>query len=199
MNLNCLLAGVGGQGTVLASKIIAQTAINQAYPAHTSETIGMAQRGGSVVSHVRLGQESCSPAIPKGQAEVVIGFEPAEAVRNISYLHNEGTVLLNVNPIMPVTASLGVGAYEVEKIISFAKQQAKKVIVIDGNALCKKAGSAKVLNVIMLGVAIKAQLLPFTKADIIKTLEENLPPRFLKLNRKAFDIGYSYDVRECAK
>ena len=100
---------------------------------------------------------------------------------------------------MPVTASLGVGAYEVEKIIAFAKQQAKKVIVIDGNALCKKAGSAKVLNVIMLGVAIKAQLLPFTKADIIKTLEENLPPRFLKLNRKAFDIGYSYDVRECAK
>ena len=199
MNLNCLLAGVGGQGTVLASKIIAQTAINQACPAHTSETIGMAQRGGSVVSHVRIGQESCSPAIPKGQAKVIIGFEPAEAVRNISYLHKDGTVLLNDNPIMPVTASLGVGVYEVEDIIAFARREAQRVIIIDGNALCKKAGSAKVLNVIMLGVAVKAQLLPFSKEDIIHTLEENLPPRFLALNRKAFDIGYSYDEEECAK
>ncbi len=199
MNVNCLLAGVGGQGTVLASKIIAQTAINQSYSAHTSETIGMAQRGGSVVSHVRLGKDTCAPAIPKGQANVIIGFEPAEAVRNLRYLHQDGTMLINRDPIMPVTASLGVGSYEVQTILDFAKQQAKRVILVDGQALCEKAGSAKVLNVIMLGVALKAGLLPFTKAEIMQTLEENLPPKFLALNRQAFDIGYRYDVGECAK
>ena len=105
MNKSILLAGVGGQGTVLASKLIAQAAIDLGFPARTAETIGMAQRGGCVVSHVRIG-EAHSPLIPKGKADIIIGFEPAEAVRCLPYLKEEGVVVTTKKAIKPVTASV---------------------------------------------------------------------------------------------
>ena len=110
--INLLLAGVGGQGTVLASKLLAQAAMAQGLQARTAETIGMAQRGGCVVSHVRIGEEAYSPLIPYGQADLILGFEPAEAVRNLPYLKDGGIVVAAKKAIKPVTASLSGSGYE---------------------------------------------------------------------------------------
>lgn len=192
MKIDCLLAGVGGQGTVLASKIIAQTAMSLKSFARSSETIGMAQRGGCVVSHVRIGNPDCSPAIPLGMADLIIGFEPAEAVRNIAYLKPEGRLLVNVTPVIPVTASLGGADYSVAEIIEYLKHSTREVVLVDGEKLCAAAGTAKVLNVIMLGVAIREGLLPFSQEEVLKTIQDHLPNKFLALNNKALETGYHY-------
>lgn len=193
MKIDCLLAGVGGQGTVLASKIIAQTAISQHYFVRTSETIGMAQRGGCVVSHVRIDAKNCSSSIPMGMADLMIGFEPAEVVRNIAFLKPAGRLLVNVNPIVPVTASLGNSSYQVHDIIKWLQKVSNKIVFVDGQKLCKVAGSAKVLNVVMLGVGIKAGLLPFSKEDVLQTIKENLPRKIVELNCKALEVGYDFE------
>ena len=118
MNKSILLAGVGGQGTVLASKLIAQAAIDLGFPARTAETIGKAQRGGCVVSHVRIG-EAHSPLIPQGKADIIIGFEPAEAVRCLPYLKEEGVVVTTKKAIKPVTASLSGSSYDGTEMIDY--------------------------------------------------------------------------------
>ena len=192
MRIDCLLAGVGGQGTVLASKIIAQTAISKQCFARTSETIGMAQRGGCVVSHVRIGDQNCSPAIPLGMADLIIGFEPAEALRNIAFLKPTGQLLVNTKPIIPVTSSLGGISYLATDIIHYLQSTGHQVVFIDGQKLCAAAGTSKVLNVIMLGVAIKQELLPFSREEVLQTISENLPVKFLELNKKALEIGYNF-------
>ena len=193
MKIDCLLAGVGGQGTVLASRLIAQTAMDAlGLAAHTSETIGMAQRGGSVTSQVRIGNGPCAPAIPLGGAELILGFEPAEALRNFPYLKKEGTVLVNCRPIQPVTSSLG-GGYGLEAILSYLKQQAGRCILVDGDRLCRAAGSGKVLNVILLGTAVREGLLPFSREQLLTTLEAHVPKKFTELNRRAFEVGYDYE------
>ncbi|MCE5287589.1 MAG: indolepyruvate oxidoreductase subunit beta [Pelosinus sp.] len=192
MKIDCLLAGVGGQGTVLASKIIAQTAMSKQVFARSSETIGMAQRGGSVVSHVRIGSRDCSPAIPNGMADLIIGFEPAEAVRNIGILKPAGKLIINTNPVIPVTASLGGASYHVEDILKYLKNSAHEAIFVDGQKLVAAAGTAKALNVIMLGVAIKKGLLPFSREDILKTIADKLPSKFVALNSKALEVGYNF-------
>lgn len=192
MKIDCLLAGVGGQGTVLASKIIAQTAISKTCFARTSETIGMAQRGGCVVSHVRIGDPNCSPAIPLGHADLIIGFEPAEALRNIDFLKPDGKLLVNTRPIIPVTASLGGGSYQVADMLQYLQSLNQQVVLLDGQKLCTAAGTSKVLNVIMLGAAINQELLPFSLTDILQTIQEHLPAKFLELNKKALEIGYNF-------
>lgn len=191
MRMDCLLAGVGGQGTVLASRLIAQTAMDLGFEAHTSEVIGMAQRGGSVTSQVRLGGESIAPMIPRGSADLLIGFEPAEAARNFTYLKPGGTVVVNTNPIKPVTSSLGQG-YALDEILAWLRRQAGHCIFVDGGVLCSAVGSGKVLNVIMLGVLVRENLLPFTKEQILTTMLAHVPERYRKLNEKAFTVGYAY-------
>lgn len=191
MKMDCLLAGVGGQGTVLASRLIAQTAIDLGYEAHTSEVIGMAQRGGSVTSQVRLGGNGVGPMIPLGHADLLIGFEPAEAARNFAYLKNGGTVVVNTNPLEPVTSLIN-HDYKLSEILVWLQKQAGRCICIDGKALCAKAGSGKVLNVLMLGILAKEGLLPFTKEQILATILVHVPEKHRKLNEKAFNIGYAY-------
>lgn len=191
MRIDCLLAGVGGQGTVLASKIIAQTAINGGYFVRSSETIGMAQRGGSVVSHLRIGAPECSPAIPAGRADLIIGFEPAEAARNIGYLKPEGRLLVNTTPVIPVTSSLG-ASYKLAEIMDYLNNSGREVVLVDGRKLCALAGTAKVLNVIMLGVAIRQGWLACSREAVLETIRENLPPKFMDLNSKALETGYNW-------
>jgi len=193
MKIDCLLAGVGGQGTVLASKIIAQTAMNSQSFVRTSETIGMAQRGGCVVSHVRTDAKHCSSDIPKGMADLIIGFEPAEVVRNMEFLRPKGRILVNINPIIPVTASLEEVSYKVEDILEFLRDIRTQVIFVDGQKLCQIAGSPKVLNVIMLGVAIKEQLLPFSKEGMLHTIQEILPQKLIEQNKTALEVGYCFE------
>ena len=115
-----------------------------------------------------------------------------KALRNFSYLKEGGIALINTSPIFPVTASLGGCPYDLQAILEFIRQKAAAAIFINGNDLCQQVGSTKVLNVIMLGIAARENLLPFTKEDLLQTLEQNLPEKFLELNRRAFEIGYTY-------
>lgn len=172
---NCMLAGVGGQGTVLASKIIAQVAMKEGLSAHTAETIGMAQRGGCVVSHVRIGEDAFSPLIPKGTADVVIGFEPAEAVRCLPNLKEDGAMVVSTKAVQPVTASLSGSPYDVEGMLAFLRERVKRLILVDGEEVCRQCGSAKVLNVALLGAAAGAGVLPMTLKQIEDTIREKLP------------------------
>lgn len=191
MKLNCLITGVGGQGTILASKMLAQTAILKKEYAQTSETIGMAQRGGSVVSHVRIGDKAASPNIPFHGADMIIGFEPAEAVRNLNLLKPNGTCIVSSKGIRPVTASLSGVNYDPSEMITFLKAHTGNLIVIDGEALCEKLGNSKALNMILLGAALGSGHIPFTKEDLINTLHTYLPERFWAVNERAIEMGMS--------
>ncbi|MDD6032957.1 MAG: indolepyruvate oxidoreductase subunit beta [Oscillospiraceae bacterium] len=187
--VNCLLCGVGGQGTVLASKLIAQSAMDQGCEARTAETIGMAQRGGCVVSHVRVGEEIHSPLIPKGQADLLIAFEPAEAVRCLPYLKADGTVVTAAKAIQPVTASLGGMDYRAENMLAFLESHVSRLIQVDGDAVCAACGSPKVLNVALLGAAIASGALGVTLEQMEETIAQRVNPRFIELNRKALALG----------
>lgn len=186
---NWLLAGVGGQGTVLASKVIAQTAMNRGLNVRTAETIGMAQRGGCVVSHVRMGEDIASPMIPKGQADVLIGFEPAEAVRCLPYLKAGGLVVVNTQPIQPVTATLTGKGYEAEAMLAALAQQAPHLVLVDGQALCEACGSSKVLNVALLGAAVGSGQTELTLEEVEAALRQRLPERFQQMNLQALRLG----------
>lgn len=183
MNKDILLCGVGGQGTVLAAKILAAAAMNAGERARSAETIGMAQRGGSVTSHVRIG-DSSSPLIPRGKAEILMAFEPAEAVRNLDFLKEDGIVIVNRNPVKPVTESLLQTGYDGMEMIEYLQRKCR-CIVIDSGEL----DSEKFLNIAMLGVAVGTGRLGFDREQILAEIERRVPPKFLEANRTAFEKG----------
>lgn len=187
---NILLAGVGGQGTVLASRLIAAAAMARGEVAHTAETIGMAQRGGSVVSHVRIGEGTSSPLIPHGAADALIGFEPAEAVRALPYLKVGGTVVVCTAAVKPVTDALNDSGYEAATMLDFLKQQPCRLITVDGEAIVAACGTAKALNIALLGAAAAADAIGVT-AEELQTVVEGLNPRFCEANLKALSLGAS--------
>ena len=182
---NILLCGVGGQGTVLASKLIAQAAMNMGLEARSAETIGMAQRGGSVVSHVRFGDVIASPLIPTGCADVIIGFEPGEAVRVLPYLKKDGVVIVSPKPVKPVTATLSESNYDGVKELEYLKQNANRVIVVDGEDACRVCGSSKVLNITLLGAAVASGELGISMEQMEDALVQRVPERFIEMNRSA--------------
>ena len=189
MNKNCLLCGVGGQGVVLASKLIAYAALDKGKFVRTTETIGMAQRGGSVVSHVRAGDEIHSPMIPEGQADVILAFEPAEAVRNLKYLKKDGIVIVNQKALKPVTSTLGGSSYEGPEMIEYLKKKVNRLFVIDGERICSESGSSKVLNVALLGVAAASEALEISVSEMEEKLRKQVNPKFLEVNLKALKLG----------
>lgn len=187
MSKSVLLCGVGGQGTILASKLIAAAAMNKNIPVLTAETIGMAQRGGSVVSHLRMGEGIHSPLIGKGKADIIIGFEPAEAVRMLPFLKEGGSVVVNSRPIIPVTAALGGSDYNGQEMITYLKTKIKKLTVVDGDEAFKELESSKVLNMVLLGAALRTGELSLSEEDIIEAMKQKLPEKFHELNRKALN------------
>lgn len=189
MTNSCLLCGVGGQGTVLASKMLAFAAIEKGENVRTAETIGMAQRGGCVVSHVRVGGYIKSPLVPKGGADVLIAFEPAEAVRCLSYLKKDGTAVVNKKAVKPVTASLSGSTYDGSEMLAFLKSRVKNLIVVDGDAICEKCGSAKVLNTVLLAAAAKSGALSMNIEALKDIIEKKIPEKFRALNLKALDMA----------
>ena len=189
MNKNCLLCGVGGQGVVLASRLIAFAAMEKGNFVRTTETIGMAQRGGSVVSHVRMGEQVHSPLIPEREADVILAFEPGEAVRCLPYLKKGGLVITNHRIVKPVTASLGGSSYRAEEMLSFLNEKAGRLIVIDGGELCRRAGSPKALNTVLLGAAAECGALGITPEEMKEAVQANVKERFVSLNEKALDLG----------
>lgn len=188
-NQNILLCGVGGQGTILASKLIAYAAMAAGKDVRASETIGMSQRGGSVVSHVRTGTEIHSPLIPYQKADVIIAFEPAEAVRCLPYLKQGGTVVVNQKAVKPTTAALTGQNYDGKEMIHFLRGQVTNLIILDGEVICKEVGSPKVLNIALLGAAIASGALDITEEEMLDALKKNGKEKFFALNQKAFELG----------
>ena len=186
---NILLCGVGGQGTVLASKLIAFAAMEKGESVRTSETIGMSQRGGCVVSHVRAGENINSPMLPKGSADVIIAFEPAEAVRNLSYLKKGGTVIVNKKAVKPVTASLTGSSYDGSEALEYLKANVTDLRIIDGDGICEKCGSPKVLNIALLAAAAKSGSLGMTVEELKSAVIKRIPERFLQINLKAVELA----------
>ncbi len=179
-----ILAGVGGQGTVLASKLLARAAMDVGLPVRTAETIGMAQRGGCVVTHVRVG-ECASPMVPMGQADMIIGFEPGEAARSLGYLKPGGSVVTAINGVIPVSASLGGCNYDPEKIVEYLRRNIERLTLVDADEIAKRCGSYKVINVALLGAAARAGLGVITPEALERAVREVVPPKFLELNLRA--------------
>lgn len=189
MNRNCLLCGVGGQGVVLASRLIAYAAMEQGDFVRTTETIGMAQRGGSVVSHVRAGEEVHSPLIPAGGADVILAFEPGEAVRCLPYLKEGGLVITNSRIVKPVTASLGGSSYNGDEMLDYLEKKAGRVIVVDGDEICRRSESPKVLNTALLGAAAKSGALGISMDEMLEAVRKNVKEKYIALNEKAMKLG----------
>ena len=185
MRKNIVLCGVGGQGTVLASRLISAAAMAKGIPVMSAETIGMAQRGGSVFSHLRLGDKVYSPMIAKGEADLILAFEPGEAVRMLPYLKEGGQVVVSARPVMPVTATLTGATYSAEEMIRFLQVHVENLMVVDAEKALRDVGSAKVLNLILLGAALKSGALGLTEDEIKAAILEKIPPKFHELNFRA--------------
>lgn len=187
MKKDYILCGVGGQGTILASKILSDVAQSCGSEVIASETIGMSQRGGSVVSHVRTSDTAHSPMIPLQGADVIIAFEPAEAVRNLPYLKKDGAMIVSSKAIKPITESLSGGNYNGEEMIEYLKNNTKKLIVIDGESICDRLGTSKVLNVVLLGAGADENILGVTREQLQSAIEKRVAKKFIGLNIKALN------------
>jgi indolepyruvate ferredoxin oxidoreductase, beta subunit len=184
---NVLIVGVGGQGTLLASKIIGQAAMIAGLAVKQSEVHGMAQRGGSVVTHVKFGQKVNSPLVEKGQADIILAFEKLEALRWADYLKPGGTLIINDQEIPPMPVILGVATYP-PQIFEQLTEAGIKVIRVKATDLARAAGELRTVNVILLAVA--AKLLEFGKAIWEEAVSEAVPSKALAVNLQAFASGW---------
>lgn len=187
-----LICGVGGQGTVLASRLIAQAAMGRGQFVRTAETIGMAQRGGCVVSHVRIESQDKGALIPPGGADTLIAFEIAEAVRCLPFLKPGGRVIVNQRTIVPVTSALGAAPYEKEAILASLQAHAPDALFVPADELAQAAGSAKAGNTVLLGACIACGLLDFDLGYMRQVLAQSVPARFKEINLRALESGYQY-------
>ena len=195
VNRDILICGVGGQGTVLASRIIAAAAMEEGSPVHSAETIGMAQRGGPVTSHVRIGGEARSPLIPCGSADLLLTFEPGEAVRNLKYLRSGGTAVVSTDPVRPVTESLKGTGYDGKEMVGYLRGKCG-CIFVSGEEVCRPFGSGRFLNVILLGVAAGAGVLGPKKETVLDQIRKQVPARYLDINLRAFRTGCELGARD---
>lgn len=185
--IDILLVGVGGQGTILASRILAHVGQAAGYDIKVSEIHGMAQRGGSVVTQVRMGEKVYSPLIEEGRADVILAFEKLEALRWLSYLKAGGSLLVNDQAIYPVPVLAGLAEYP-EDISGYLKAKIKDTVVLDALGTARECGNARAANVVLVGLL--ARRLPFAEEKWQEALAARVPARFLEVNRKAFAAGY---------
>ncbi len=192
--LDILLTGVGGQGTVLAAKILAQAAWAKGWHVRTAETIGMAQRGGSVVSHVRMGdrgEEVYAPLLGRSSADLIVAFEPAEAARVLPYLAADGMLVTAQTSVQPVTAALSKRPYDGREVLSrlseaFSKAP-ERLMIVDDRSLLQMVGSRKALNTVLLSAAMCRSSLPLSLDDLKRAIEVCVKPRFVQMNLNAVD------------
>lgn len=195
---NVLLTGVGGQGTVLAAKVLAQAAQAKGWQVRTAETIGMAQRGGSVVSHVRMGdngEEVIAPLVAKGTADMIIAFEPAEAARVLPYLAPDGVMVSATTSIQPITAALSTEPYLAKATIASLDERLNecaaapdRFVLVDDEAVLSQVGNRKALNTVLLAFALKTGHLPLSLDDLRDAIRACVKPRFVELNLAAIDL-----------
>ena len=184
---NIMIVGVGGQGTLLASRILGNAVISEGYDVKVSEVHGMSQRGGSVVTYVKYGDKVFSPIIDRGEADMILAFEKLEAARALPYLKEGGTVILNDREIAPMPVITGAAEYPDGLAADIAAKA--KVIAIDALSLSLEAGSAKAVNVVLIGVLARSS--DISKEVWIQTIKDTVPAKFLELNLKAFELGYN--------
>lgn len=187
-NMNIMVVGVGGQGTLLTSRIIGKTALKAGLDVKLSEVHGMAQRGGSVVTFVRYGQNVSEPVVEEGCADILIAFERLEALRYSHYLKKDGIIIVNDCRIDPMTVVIGASKYP-ENIIEELKKE-HTVYSIDGGEIAKSLGNSKVLNSVVLGLSAKH--IGFTKNEWIDVVRSTVPPKTVEINEKAFLEGYEH-------
>lgn len=185
---NILLVGVGGQGTILASKLLTLGLMEEGYDVKMSEIHGMSQRGGSVSSQVRYGEKVWSPVIEKGSADMIVSFEKMEALRWLEYLKKDGKVVVNNHEMMPMPVIIGKADYSPD-IIKEMQDNCKDVTVVNATEEAVKLGNGKVMNIILLGTIIKAMGLE--DIDWNKIVRENVKPAFVEDNLKAIQVGMS--------
>jgi|Deesub1362A_J573_1020465.scaffolds.fasta_scaffold00036_63 indolepyruvate ferredoxin oxidoreductase beta subunit len=190
---NIFVSGVGGQGALTAAGIIARAAKNAGHNVLAAETHGMAQRGGSVSVHLRIGSKVYAPLIPLGRAHVLFSLEPVEAVRYIEYASKDGVAIVNTKPLVPPSVNLGSLSYpSIEQIAEIIKKFVDKVIMIDAYELAVEAGNPLTNNVVMLGAMSHAVNLPITIEELKKSIEATVPEKAIEVNMKAFQLGYDY-------
>lgn len=182
-----MIVGVGGQGTLLASRILGDAMMDQGYDVKVSEVHGMSQRGGSVVTYVRFGDKVFSPVIETGEADVVLAFEQLEAARFLPYLKEGGTVVTSTQQIDPMPVVTGAMEYP-QGLLEEMKEKGVKVLAVDALALAEEAGSSKAVNVVLIGAM--ARHLGVEKEIWLNAVKRCVPEKFLDLNLKAFELGY---------
>ena len=187
-NINFLVAGVGGQGTILASDIMAETGMLIGYDVKKTDVLGLAIRGGSVISHIRWGEKVDAPMSMRGKVDYLLAFEPIEALRQITFLNKESTVVFNEYKIPPVTVSNGLSIYPSDDVIEKTlKDSAKKICSINATNKAVEAGSVKAMNVMMLGAL--SLFLDINTEIWEKAIKKFVPERFKELNLKVFYVG----------
>jgi indolepyruvate ferredoxin oxidoreductase beta subunit len=190
VKVNILIAGVGGQGVVLASDILGDVALEGGADVKKTDTLGMAQRGGSVVTYLRIGEKVASPLIGEGEVDIMLGFEKAEAARWTGFLKQSAVALVNDLAIPPLSVSLGSASYpDNEAIVHILRRRTEKVWLMDGSAKAAEIGNPKVLNIFMLGAL--SVFMPFDADLWIKVLSQRLPSKILSINLTAFEKGRS--------
>ncbi|MCR5042510.1 MAG: indolepyruvate oxidoreductase subunit beta [Clostridia bacterium] len=183
---NIMIVGVGGQGSLLASKLLGRLLLDAGYDVKVSEVHGMSQRGGSVVTYVRYGDKVYSPVIDKGEADFIVSFEQLEAVRWLEYLAPGGVIVTNEQKIDPMPVITGAAEYP-EGILEAARAKGVKVDSMDALSIAEKAGSSKAVNIALMGRLSK--YFPFDNETWLRAIEACVPPKFLELNVRAFELG----------
>jgi indolepyruvate ferredoxin oxidoreductase beta subunit len=184
-----MIVGVGGQGVILASELLCEVAMRAGYDVKKSEVHGMAQRGGSVVSNVRFGEKVYSPLISKGEADILLSFEQLETLRWLDYIKPEGKIIVNMQKIMPMAVAIGQGEYP-EDIFGVLKRKTDKIYRVDGLGIATKAGNVKAVNVAIIGAL--SNYLDIPEGIWKEVIENRVPPKTLKINLTAFEMGRNY-------
>jgi indolepyruvate ferredoxin oxidoreductase beta subunit len=190
-SFNIILAGVGGQGVILSSTIIGEAAVEDGLRVRIAESRGLAQRGGIVTSHIRIGKGIHSPLIPKGKADGVVGFEPMEFLRHCEYLKGEGGFgVVNKDPILPVTSRIGLEGYpDYGALMDAIRSSAAEVYIIDGLGIAKELGNPNMLSIVMVGALYAAAGLPISRGALEASIRRNVPKGTEGANLKAFEEG----------
>ncbi len=188
---NIMIVGVGGQGSLLASKLLGRLMMNEGYEVKVSEVHGMSQRGGSVVTYVRYGEKVYSPIIDKGEADFIVSFEKLEAARYASYLKIDGAIIVNTQEIDPMPVITGASVYPSD-VLDNLKADGMRIYEIDALTPAIAAGSSKAVNIVLMGKL--ARLLDIPAEKWISAIRESVNPKFHEMNIKAFELGYGSDV-----
>ena len=184
---NIMIVGVGGQGTLLASRILGNAVIQKGYDVKVSEVHGMSQRGGSVVTYVKFGDVVHSPIIDKGEADIILAFERLEAYRALPWLKKGGVMIVNDQQINPMPVITGAAEYPADILEKLS--EIEDLHIVDALRFAREAGNAKAVNVVLIGVLAKNTEISYE--EWVETIKATVPPKFLEVNLKAFDIGYN--------